>query len=56
MTTTIEPAVFTEDPFGEAALADPYPFLDRLREAGPISYLEATGSYAVVGYEEVYEV
>ena len=56
MTTTIEPAVFTEDPFGEAALQDPYPFLERLREAGPVSYLEATDSYAIVGYEEVYEV
>src|SRR5699024_9945993 len=56
MTTTTEPVVFTEDPFGEAALNDPYPFLERLREAGPVSYLEATGAYALVGYEEVYEV
>lgn len=56
MTTTFEPQVFTEDPFSEAAIADPYPFLERLRLAGPVSYMEATGSYAVVGYDEVYEV
>ncbi len=56
MTTTIEPTVFTEDPFTEEAIANPYPFLERLREAGPVSYLEAAGSYAIVGYEEVYEV
>lgn len=57
MSTTLhEPAVFTEDPFDPAVIADPYPFLARLREAGSVSYLEATGSYAVAGYEEVYEV
>ena len=56
MTTIIEPTVFTEDPFTEAAIADPYPFLERLRQAGPVSYLEATGTYAIVGYKEVYVV
>lgn len=56
MTTIIEPTVFTEDPFTEAAIADPFPFMDRLRAAGSVSYLEATGTYAVVGHSEVYEV
>ena len=56
MTTIIEPTVFAEDPFTEEAIVDPYPFLSRLREAGPVSYLEATGTYAIVGYKEVYEV
>jgi len=56
MSTLTTPTVFSEDPFHESAITDPYPFLDRLRQAGPVSYLEATGSYAVTGYEEVYEV
>ena len=45
--------VFTEDPYSESALLDPYPFLERLAAAGPVSYLEATGIYAITGYEEV---
>lgn len=56
MTTMLEPQIFTEDPFSEAAIEDPYPFLERLRQAGPVSYMESTDSYAIVGYEEVYEV
>lgn len=56
MSLRTQPTVFQEDPFDVAAISDPYPFLDRLREAGPVSYLEATGSYAVTGYEQVYEV
>lgn len=56
MSTTTQAPVFREDPFDVAAIADPYPFLERLRAAGPVSYLEATGSYAISGYEEVYEV
>ncbi|MFB0833662.1 cytochrome P450 [Arthrobacter halodurans] len=57
MTSTIhDPAVLSEDPFDPAAITDPYPFLARLRDAGAVTWLEATGSYAVAGYEEVYEV
>lgn len=51
-----EPTLVAEDPFDATIIADPYPFLARLREAGTVSYLESTGSYAVAGYEEVYEV
>jgi cytochrome P450 len=51
-----EPAVLADDPFDTANILDPYPFLARLRDAGPVSWLEATGSYAVAGYQEVYEV
>ncbi|NKX55751.1 cytochrome P450 [Arthrobacter mobilis] len=53
---THEPAVLADDPFDTANILDPYPFLARLRDAGPVSYLESTGSYAVAGYQEVYEV
>lgn len=53
---TTDPVTIAEDPFDPAHLLDPYPFLARLREAGTVAYLEATGSYAVAGYEEVYEV
>lgn len=56
MKTLEKVPVFTEDPYSESALLDPYPFLDRLAAAGPVSYLEATGIYAITGYEEVYEV
>ena len=54
--TTHEANVLGEDPFATATLLDPYPFLGRLRDAGAVSYLESTGSYAVAGYQEVYEV
>ncbi|MCQ9165921.1 MULTISPECIES: cytochrome P450 [unclassified Arthrobacter] len=54
--TTHEANVLGDDPFATENLLDPYPFLGRLREAGAVSYLESTGSYAVAGYEEVYEV
>lgn len=54
--TTSEANVLGEDPFATENLLDPYPFLGRLRDAGAVSYLESTGSYAVAGYEEVYEV
>lgn len=55
-TATHEPAVLTEDPFDASFIADPYPFLGRLRDAGAVSWLESSGCYAVAGYEEVYEV
>jgi cytochrome P450 len=54
--TSHEPAVITEDPFSPAVITDPYPFLTRLRDAGAVTWLESAGSYAVAGYEEVYEV
>ncbi|KAA0979280.1 cytochrome P450 [Paeniglutamicibacter gangotriensis] len=55
-TPTIEPAVFSGDPYSEKHLLDPYPFLATLQEAGPVSWLESQQTYAVVGYAEVYEV
>jgi 4-methoxybenzoate monooxygenase (O-demethylating) len=51
-----EPTVLADDPFDPANILDPYPFLTRLRDAGPVSYLKHSGSYAVAGYQEVYEV
>ena len=56
MTTLNDAALFTEDPFDTSVVADPYPFLKRLQAMGPVTYLESTGSYAVSGFDEVYEV
>lgn len=57
MTATMnEPNVVAEDPFDTANILDPYPFLARLRDAGSVSYIESSGSYAVAGYDEVREV
>lgn len=55
-TPTIEPVVFSGDPYSEQNLLDPYPFLAALQEAGSVSWLESQQTYAVVGYAEVYEV
>ncbi|MFJ2561928.1 MULTISPECIES: cytochrome P450 [unclassified Streptomyces] len=57
---TIAPAegvvTLPDDPFSPANIADPCPMLTRLREAGPVTWLEKCGAYAVAGFEEVYEV
>jgi hypothetical protein len=44
------------DPFSDEFLADPFPALARLRDAGPVVYLERYGVYAVAGYEQVQAV
>ncbi|MGK3710489.1 cytochrome P450 [Arthrobacter sp. IK3] len=45
-----------DDPFSLANLADPYPLHEKLREAGPVVWLEKYGSYAVTRYDPVYEI
>ncbi|WP_066302376.1 cytochrome P450 [Arthrobacter luteolus] len=45
-----------DDPFSLVNLADPYPLHEKLREAGPVVWLEKYGSYAVTRYEPVYEI
>ena len=46
-------AVSSIDPFDDAFLADPYPFHERLREAGPVVWLERYGIFASARHAEV---
>jgi hypothetical protein len=41
------------DPFDEAFLTDPWPHHERLRDAGPVVYLERYGVWAVARHEQV---
>lgn len=41
------------DPFDEAFLADPYAYHDRLRDAGPVVWLESIGVYAMARFADV---
>lgn len=41
------------DPFDEAFLADPHAHYDALRDAGPVSWLEPIGAYAMARHAEV---
>ena len=42
-----------DDPFSPELLADPYPFHERLRDAGPVVRLSAYGIYAMGRFAEV---
>src|ERR1700733_7596179 len=44
------------DPFSDEFLADPFPALARLRDMGPVVFLERYGVYAVAGHEQVQAV
>ncbi len=46
-------AVSKLDPFSHDCLANPYPFYEAFREAGPIVWLEKYGVWAVARYAEV---
>ena len=45
-----------DDPFSLENLANPYPLHEKLRETGPVVWLEKYGSYAVSRYDPVYEI
>jgi cytochrome P450 len=47
-----QPPVVHDDPFSTATLLDPYPFFERLREAGPVVWLERYGIYATGRHAE----
>jgi cytochrome P450 len=51
--TRPELPVSDEDPFGHDVLADPTPFHARLRDAGPVVYLDRYDVYAFGRYEQV---
>lgn len=40
------------DPFSDDFLADPYPFHEALREAGPVVWLDRYGIFAAARYSE----
>jgi 4-methoxybenzoate monooxygenase (O-demethylating) len=44
------------DPFSDEFLADPFPFLDELREAGPVVHLDRYGAFAVARHDQVQAV
>src|ERR1700679_2634710 len=41
------------DPFSNDALDNPYPLHERMREAGPVVFIEKYGSYAISRYHDV---
>lgn len=54
--TSIKPKVLDIDPFAIENINNPFPMHDKLREEGPVSFLGSYGTYAVAGFDEVYEV
>jgi cytochrome P450 len=44
------------DPFSIEVFADPFPTHEKLREAGPVVYLDRWGVYGVARYEQVHAV
>jgi hypothetical protein len=53
MDTTIDRPVSAIDPFSHEFLRDPYPHHARLREAGPVVWLEQYGIWAMARHQEV---
>jgi cytochrome P450 len=47
-------AALPDDPFCDAVLAQPYPFHERLRDAGPVAWLSAHGVWASARHAEVH--
>src|SRR3954463_3894781 len=47
---------FDFDPFSTEFFADPFPTHEKLREAGPVVYLDKWGVYGVARYEQVHAV
>ena len=47
--------VLDDDPFDPAVLVDPYPFHRRMRDAGPVVYLERYAVWAMARHAEVAE-
>jgi 4-methoxybenzoate monooxygenase (O-demethylating) len=52
----VDPPGCDIDPFSDEFLAGPFPFLDDIREAGPVVYLDRYGAYAVARHEQVHAV
>jgi 4-methoxybenzoate monooxygenase (O-demethylating) len=54
MTTVQAPPAIDADPFGHEHLEDPLPLHERLREAGPVTYLTRYDVFALARYEHVH--
>ncbi|WP_144836380.1 cytochrome P450 [Kocuria rosea] len=54
--TRPEAVSLPDDPFSVENISNPYPLHEKLREAGPVVWLEKHGCYAVTRYEWVYEI
>ncbi|MBO2464815.1 cytochrome P450 [Actinomadura violacea] len=54
MTTVQAPPAIDADPFGHEHLEDPLPLHERLREAGPVTYLTRYDVFALARYEQVH--
>jgi len=50
--TSPDAPVLDEDPFSDQNIANPYPFFQRLREAGPAAFIAPHGYYAVGRHAE----
>ena len=50
------PVVSEIDPFSHEYILNPYPFHQRMRDAGPIIWLEKWGVFAVTRYQQVHSV
>jgi cytochrome P450 len=48
--------VVTEDPYDDANLADPYPLFGRMRDAGPVVWLEKYAVHAFTGFDPCREI
>jgi len=49
----IDVPVFEDDPFDPDVLVDPYPLHERMRDAGPVVYLERYGVWAMARHNDV---
>ena len=54
--TALDVPHFEFDPFSIEFFSDPFPTHERLREAGPVVYLDKWGVYGVARYEQVHAV
>lgn len=54
--TSTQIKILDVDPFSRENILNPYPLLTQLREEGPVTRLAPYGTYAVAGFDEVYEV
>ncbi|KUG61434.1 MULTISPECIES: cytochrome P450 [Kocuria] len=54
--TRHEAVSLPDDPFSVENISDPYPLHEKLRDAGPVVWLEKYDCYAVTRYEWVYEI
>ena len=55
-TSSLGAPAIRDDPYDDANLADPYPLFERMREAGPVVWLEKYGVHAFTRFDECREI